>query len=138
MSGGTLDSLGLFRISSTGPLPSSVCISIQLRLCFHSLLSVLNPESKLSVWALPISLAATLGIDVSFFSYGYLDVSVPRVASCITIYSLYGNCSLLQLCSHIRISMARRSLAPYHSFSQLTTSFFGSYCQGIHLMLFFA
>ena len=31
------------------------------------------------VWALPISLAATLGIDVSFFSSGYLDVSVRRV-----------------------------------------------------------
>ena len=31
------------------------------------------------VWALPISLAATLGIDVSFFSSAYLDVSVQRV-----------------------------------------------------------
>ena len=31
------------------------------------------------VWALPISLAATLEIDVSFFSSGYLDVSVHRV-----------------------------------------------------------
>ena len=34
-----------------------------------------------SVWAAPISLAATFGIDVSFFSSGYLDVSVPRVPS---------------------------------------------------------
>ena len=33
----------------------------------------------MAVWALPISLAATLGIDVSFFSSGYLDVSVHRV-----------------------------------------------------------
>ena len=32
-----------------------------------------------SVWALPLSLAATKRIDVSFFSSGYLDVSVPRV-----------------------------------------------------------
>ena len=31
------------------------------------------------VWAIPISLAATDGIEVSLFSYGYLDVSVPRV-----------------------------------------------------------
>lgn len=31
------------------------------------------------VWALPVSLAATSGIDVSFFSSGYLDVSVHRV-----------------------------------------------------------
>ena len=29
------------------------------------------------VWALPRSLAATYGIDVSFFSSRYLDVSVP-------------------------------------------------------------
>ena len=31
------------------------------------------------VWALPVSLAATSGIDVSFSSSGYLDVSVHRV-----------------------------------------------------------
>ena len=33
----------------------------------------------ITVWALPRSLAATYGIDVSFSSSGYLDVSVPRV-----------------------------------------------------------
>ena len=36
-------------------------------------------SARTSVWALPISLAATSGIDVSFFSSGYLDVSVHRV-----------------------------------------------------------
>ena len=35
--------------------------------------------ARTSVWALPISLAATFGIDLSFFSSGYLDVSVHRV-----------------------------------------------------------
>ena len=35
--------------------------------------------ARTTVWALPISLAATLGIDFSFFSSGYLDVSVHRV-----------------------------------------------------------
>ena len=39
-----------------------------------------EPQPKL-VWALPASLAATGGIEFSFFSSGYLDVSVPRVAS---------------------------------------------------------
>jgi len=29
------------------------------------------------VWADPLSLAATYGIEVSFFSFRYLDVSVP-------------------------------------------------------------
>ena len=36
-------------------------------------------DARIPVWALSISLAATLEIDVSFFSSGYLDVSVHRV-----------------------------------------------------------
>ena len=36
-------------------------------------------NARILVWPLSISLAATLEIDVSFFSSGYLDVSVPRV-----------------------------------------------------------
>ena len=39
-----------------------------------------EPQSaRTLVWALSISLAATLEIDVSFSSSGYLDVSVHRV-----------------------------------------------------------
>ena len=44
--------------------------------------SILRSEphgARTMVWALPVSLAATPGIDVSFFSSGYLDVSVHRV-----------------------------------------------------------
>ncbi len=37
-------------------------------------------ETKL-VWAGPRSLATTKGITFVFFSYGYLDVSVPHVRS---------------------------------------------------------
>ena len=36
-------------------------------------------NARTLVWALTISLAATLVIDVSFSSSGYLDVSVHRV-----------------------------------------------------------
>ena len=36
-------------------------------------------DARITVWALSISLAATLEIEVSFFSSGYLDVSVPPV-----------------------------------------------------------
>ena len=36
-------------------------------------------NARILVWALPISLAATFGIDVSFSSSAYLDVSVQRV-----------------------------------------------------------
>ena len=34
-----------------------------------------------TVWALPFSLATTQGVEVSFLSSGYLDVSVPQLAS---------------------------------------------------------
>ena len=47
----------------------------------ESILRSVPQGARTLVWALPISLAATLEIDVSFFSSGYLDVSVRRVPS---------------------------------------------------------
>ena len=45
-----------------------------------SLLRPLQPHTpKCMVWAVPRSLAATNRISFDFFSYGYLDVSVPHV-----------------------------------------------------------
>ena len=41
-------------------------------------------------------------------------------------------------CFHIRKSADRSLFAAPRSLSQLVTSFFGSWCQGIHLMLLFA
>ena len=38
-------------------------------------------EETSTVWAIPISLAATDGIDFSFSSSGYLDVSVHQVVT---------------------------------------------------------
>ena len=47
---------------------------------FYTAISQSIPRrARTTVWALPRSLAATYGIDVSFSSSGYLDVSVPRV-----------------------------------------------------------
>jgi hypothetical protein len=40
-----------------------------------------NPDAEASVWAPPVSLAATQGISFDFFSWGYLDVSVLPVGS---------------------------------------------------------
>ena len=51
--------------------PSAVFVESILRSEPHSARTV--------VWPLPRSLAATYGIDVSFSSSGYLDVSVRRV-----------------------------------------------------------
>ena len=57
-------------------------------------MSVRNPEDKSSVWPLPRSLAATRGIDVSFSSSGYLDVSVPRVTFSMAILFTIGYLSI--------------------------------------------
>ena len=79
VSGPTLDPLFDYLISPTGMLPSTLDLSRSLRLSKPQVMSVHNPDSKLSVWPLSRSLAATRKIDVSFSSSGYLDVSVPRV-----------------------------------------------------------
>ena len=47
----------------------------------ESLLQSEPRDARITVWALPRSLAATYGIEFSFFSSGYLDVSVPQVPS---------------------------------------------------------
>jgi hypothetical protein len=40
------------------------------------------------VWAIPFSLATTKGISVDFFSWRYLDVSVPSVCFLQLLYLL--------------------------------------------------
>ena len=54
-----------------------------LPLATHNpILESYNPAREtLTVWAIPISLAATDGIDFSFSSSGYLDVSVHQVVT---------------------------------------------------------
>ena len=86
--------------------------------------------ARTMVWALPRSLAATCGIILIFSSSGYLDVSVHRVPPaylCIQ-YTVTG--SLLPGFP-IQISPDHCLFAAPRSFSQLTTSFIGSQCQGI-------
>ena len=91
MSGPTLVSSVCLLFSSTGLLPSVVDLSRSIRLTYlNHVMMIRNPSCKQLVWPLPRSLAATSGIDVSFFSYGYLDVSVPRVP-------------LIKLCIHLMI-----------------------------------
>ena len=79
MSRGTLDPAApyCFRLRGFHPLrpafPGS-STSKSVRLC-----SPQPRHARMTVWALPRSLAATYGIDVSFSSSPYLDVSVQRV-----------------------------------------------------------
>ena len=98
---------------------------------------VLTPWiSLLMVWPLPISLATTFGISFDFSSSAYLDVSVQRVPL-INLWIQLMIHGMLHVGFPIRKSADRGSFAAPRSLSQLVTSFFGSYCQGILLALFF-
>ena len=82
----------------------------------------------------PRSLAATKGISVDFFSYGYLDVSVPHVRLC-------NLCVQLQIIPKDWVApfgyrWLKCSLSAHQRFSQTNTSFFASNCQGSHRIRF--
>ena len=57
-----------------------------------------------SVWALSISLAATEEVEVSFLSWGYLDVSVHPVRP-------------LDLCIQTRVTCLQQARFPYSEIS---------------------
>ena len=83
-------------------------------------------RARTPVWALSLSLAATQNIDVSFFSSGYLDVSVPRVPSA----HLWIQCTVTEVCSagfphsdirgSVNICFSPRLFAAYHVFHRLS------------------
>ena len=82
-------------------------------------------RARTPVWALSISLAATLEIDVSFSSSGYLDVSVHRVP----FHTLWIGVWMMEVCStrfpHSDISgsmdicSSPKLFAAYHVFHRL-------------------
>ena len=82
-------------------------------------------SARTPVWALPRSLAATYGIEFSFFSSGYLDVSVPRVP----FHTLWIGVWIHEVCScgfpHSDISgsmdicSSPKLIAAYHVFHRL-------------------
>ena len=81
--------------------------------------------ARTTVWALSISLAATLEIEFSFFSSGYLDVSVHRVP----FHTLWIGVWMTEVCSagfpHSDISgsmdicSSPKLFAAYHVFHRL-------------------
>ena len=81
--------------------------------------------ARTTVWALPVSLAATPGIDVSFSSSGYLDVSVHRVplhALCIHAWILEVCSSGFphsEICGSMDICSSPQLFAAYHVFHRL-------------------
>ena len=82
-------------------------------------------HARTSVWALSISLAATLEIEFSFFSSGYLDVSVHRVPS----VHLWIQCTVTEvssagfphsdICGSGLICSSPQLFAAYHVFLRL-------------------
>ena len=120
-------------------------------------------QLDVSLWAVPLSLAATHRISFDFFSSGYWDVSLPQVRFihlCIQwmiskeqmtkdfldnnfIWSYEARFHYCLLSSVLCLPSSGRvppfgylrinaCLSTPRSFSQTTTSFFASYCQGIH------
>ena len=81
--------------------------------------------ARTMVWALPRSLAATYGIDVSFSSSGYLDVSVHRVP----FHTLWIGVWMTEVCSagfphsdicgSMDICSSPQLFAAYHVFHRL-------------------
>ena len=120
-------------LSPTGLSPSLVILS---RMFGSAILRCRSPSTPVvrrpPVWPLSSSLATTKEIEFSFFSSGYLDVSLPRVPSYETIDSSHGDRALPRPGSPIRISTDQCLLAAPRGFSQLVTSFVGNQCLGIH------
>ena len=81
--------------------------------------------ARTTVWPLSISLAATLEIDVSFSSSGYLDVSVHRVPSVYLWiqYTVTEVCSAgfphSDICGSMDICSSPQLFAAYHVFHRL-------------------
>ncbi len=77
------------------------------------------------VWALPLSLAATHGIDVSFSSSGYLDVSVHRVPFHtlwigVWMYGLFPyGFPHSEICGSMPMCGSPQLIAAYHVFHRL-------------------
>ena len=82
-------------------------------------------SARTTVWALPVSLAATSGIDVSFSSSGYLDVSVHRVPSvhlciqCTVTGVLPAGFPHSEICGSMDICSSPWLFAAYHVFLRL-------------------
>jgi hypothetical protein len=112
----------LFRLRGLYPLRRAVpCTSPTAELCNSPTrrqtdqLKPYNPPVTTTavyhvteVWAVPFSLATTQGIEVSFLSSGYLDVSVPQLASTHPMYSGTGTSALPLVGFPIRKSRGQR------------------------------
>ena len=95
--------------------------------CYGRLLRLRSEPryARIPVWALPVSLAATPGIDLSFFSSGYLDVSVRRVPPAY-LWIQYAAAGIFpagfphsEICGSSDICSLPQLFAAYHVFLRL-------------------
>ena len=129
----------VFSPSLTGLSPSSVILSRMFRSATFRCRRPATPVVRRPlVWPLASSLATTKAIEFSFFSSGYLDVSLPRVPSYETMDSSHGDRALPRPGSPIRKFRDQSLLATPPDLSQLIASFVGNQCHGIHPALFLA
>jgi hypothetical protein len=106
-------------ISHKGLSPALAGFSKTVLLSAFGLKAPATP-GRSPVWAVPLSLAATDGINVFFFSCRYLDVSVPCVRSVPPMHSAAGGRMLPRPGFPIQKSRDRRLFA---SFSGLIAGF---------------
>ena len=126
MSRGTPDTAAVFRFQIRGfhslwrdfPDPSAIDHT--------AMLQSIPRSARTPVWALPLSLAATNRIDVSFSSSPYLDVSVQEVPDlylCIQ-YRTTEVCSARfphsEICGSLNICFLPQLIAAYHVFHRLS------------------
>ena len=117
--------LGYFRLRIRGFHPLWPAFPGRSPVLHNPTLQSEPQDARILVWALSISLAATLEIEVSFFSSGYLDVSVPPVP----FHTLWIGVWIHEVCScgfpHSDISGSRdicsspKLIAAYHVFHRL-------------------
>ena len=127
MSRGTLDPARCFSISSTGLSPSLAGFPKTIRLSLINAKCGPQPQwINPLVWPAPISLAATFGIEFSFFSCCYLDVSVHSVPFhrlCIYLWMLELYSSRFphsEIPGSMAICASPRLIAAYHVLLRLS------------------
>ena len=140
------------RVSHYSGSYLAISVSSYRTLTFFGLLSqtILITSIVVLVVLYPYCIS-TLGLGSSYFARHYsrnrvffLFLQVLRCFSSLRSLPIHYfthvwiTCSFRKLSSLIRISMVQWIFAPTHSFSQLITSFFGSWCLGIHPTLLVA
>ena len=126
MSRPTLDPAGRLGISDTGLSPSPAELPSPFSYLTPAFSQSEPQHARTLVWALSISLAATLEIDVSFSSSGYLDVSVHRVPGVtlwIHVTSLEGFSSRFphsEISGSMDICSSPKLFAAYHVLHRLS------------------